>query len=46
MIGYFSEEKKSQSFPVSFLKYLYPETGNYIALVSNLSYTGEVRKLK
>ena len=36
MIGYFSEEQGSQNFPVSILKYLYPEQGNYIAVVGEV----------
>lgn len=46
MIGYFSEEESSQDFPVSFLKYLYPTNGNFIAIVSNLSNSLETRKVK
>jgi len=37
MIGYFSEEEKSQSFPLPFLKYLYPEKGNYIVVVGEVT---------
>ncbi len=33
MIGYFSDEPNSQSFPVSVMKLLYPTQGNYIAIV-------------
>lgn len=36
MIGYFTDEEKSQSFPIPFLRYLYPEQGNYIAVVGQL----------
>lgn len=36
MIGYFSEDQGSQNFPVSILKYLYPEQGNYIAVVGEV----------
>lgn len=46
MIGYFSEEEYSQDFPVSFLKYLYPTNGNFIAIVSNFSNSLETRKVK
>lgn len=46
MIGYFSEEDGSQEYPLSFLDYLYPTTGNYIAIVSNMSNMGSVRSVK
>jgi len=46
MIGYFSEEENSQDFPVSFLKYIYPTKGNFIAIVSNFSNSLETRKVK
>lgn len=36
MIGYFSEDIKSQEFPISFLEYLYPEKGNYIAVIGEI----------
>lgn len=36
MIGYFDDADNSQSFPVGFLKWFYPTTGNFIAVVSNL----------
>jgi Zn-dependent M28 family amino/carboxypeptidase len=36
MIGYFTDEEKSQNFPIPFLRYLYPEQGNYIAVVGQL----------
>ena len=46
MIWYFSDEKWSQSFPVDAMKYLYSDTGNYIAFVSNFSNFWSVRKVK
>lgn len=46
MIGYFSDKKDSQDFPVAFLKYFYPDKGNFIALVSNLKNMGPTRKFK
>ncbi len=33
MIGYFSDKPKSQKYPVFFLKWFYPDTGNFIAVV-------------
>jgi hypothetical protein len=35
MIGYFSDRKKSQEYPLSMLKWFYPTTGNFIAVVGN-----------
>jgi len=35
MIGYFTDEPNSQEYPVEVMKYLYPTTGNFIAMVSN-----------
>ncbi len=35
MIGYFSDEKKSQEFPTALLGLLYPDTGNYIAVIGS-----------
>jgi hypothetical protein len=46
MIGYFSEKENSQSFPISFLKYIYPTKGNFIAVVSNFSNSLKTRKVK
>lgn len=36
MIGYFSDEKGRQLYPMPLLSLLYPGRGNYIGLVSNL----------
>lgn len=46
MIGFFSEEKKSQEYPVGAMKLLYPSKGNYIAVVSNYSNKSFTRKVK
>ncbi|MEM7182072.1 MAG: M28 family peptidase [Spirochaetota bacterium] len=35
MIGYFSQEANSQRYPIAAMKYIYPSTGNYIAIVGN-----------
>lgn len=35
MIGYFSDEKGSQDYPNTGLKYLLPTTGNFIGIVGN-----------
>ena len=36
MIGYFSEEKKSQDYPAALLKLFYPSTGHFIAIVDQV----------
>jgi len=36
MIGYFSEEKGSQSYPIPLLKLLYPSEGNFILIVDRI----------
>ena len=37
MIGYYSDEKDSQQFPVKLLKYFYPTEGNFIAVIDILT---------
>lgn len=37
MIGYFTDTPGSQSFPLPFMNIMFPDTGNFIALVGNLS---------
>jgi Zn-dependent M28 family amino/carboxypeptidase len=39
MIGYFSEEKGSQDYPILLLKLYYPSIGNFIAVVDQLMST-------
>lgn len=46
MIGFFSDQPNSQSFPIDLLKLDYPTTGNFIALVSNLESREMVRKVR
>jgi len=36
MIGYFSDESGSQSFPFKFMELFYPTTGNFIAIVDTV----------
>ncbi|MCI4624716.1 MAG: M28 family peptidase [Candidatus Magnetoovum sp. WYHC-5] len=35
MLGYFTEEPESQFYPLYFLRWIFPKTGNYIAFVGN-----------
>lgn len=46
MIGYFSDDKDSQHFPFPLLDKIYPDQGNFIAVVGNLSNMGAVRSVK
>lgn len=46
MIGYFTDIPKSQYFPLPFLKWFFPEKGNFIALVSNLQSKNFLSKVK
>ena len=36
MIGYFRDEPGSQFFPIPFMRWFYPDKGNFISLVSNI----------
>ena len=46
MIGYFSDEAWSQSYPFWFMKYLYWDQWNFIALASNFENMSSVRDVK
>lgn len=46
MIGYFSDDKGSQHFPLPLLDKVYPNQGNFIAIVGNLSNMRTVRTVK
>ncbi len=46
MIGYFTDEPKSQIFPVQMMKGFYPTTGDFIGLVSNSLNWWTTRKVK
>ncbi|OFY94715.1 MAG: hypothetical protein A3K10_17665 [Bacteroidetes bacterium RIFCSPLOWO2_12_FULL_31_6] len=46
MIGYFSEEKGSQDYPIGLLKLFYPNKGNYISVVSKFGNGSLTRKIK
>ncbi len=45
-LGYFSDEPRSQDFPLSWLRYFYPITGNYILVVSNFQSAWNARQVK
>ena len=46
MIGYFTDKPDSQNFPLSFLRWFYPDKGNFITLVSNLQSKSLVNRVK
>ena len=46
MIGYFSETSNSQSYPIAGLDWIYPTTGNYIAVVGNFVSAKQTRLVK
>ncbi len=46
MIGYFADKPGSQVFPLPFFRWVYPTTGNFITLVSNLSSKGFLKRIK
>lgn len=46
MIGYYSEEKNSQDYPVAALKAIYPSKGNFISVVGNMGQGKLVSHLK
>ena len=46
MIGYFSDEKGSQTFPSVFVKMLYPDTGNYITVIGSMGDRKLAKKMK
>lgn len=46
MIGYFDDHPGSQSYPVPGLKYLYPDRGDFIGIVSDFSSPRLVRRAK
>jgi hypothetical protein len=46
MIGYYSEEKGSQHYPLGLLKLFYPSRANYIAVVGKMGQGRFLRKVK
>lgn len=46
MIGYFSDKPGSQEYPVSGMRMLYPDTGNFIALVGRFEDFSIMRRVK
>lgn len=46
MIGYFSEEPGSQSYPAGVMRLMYPSKGDFIAVIGNLSQRKFTRMVK
>jgi hypothetical protein len=46
MIGYFSDAKDSQAFPIGLLALLYPTTGNFISVIGKTGQASLVRRIK
>ncbi|HEY9420107.1 MAG TPA: M28 family peptidase [Thermoanaerobaculia bacterium] len=46
MIGYFRDEPGSQEFPAPFLRFIYPNTGNFITVAGKLGQGGLVRRVR
>jgi Zn-dependent M28 family amino/carboxypeptidase len=45
-MGFFRDEPDSQMFPLPFLRFFYPTTGNYITFVSNFQSKGFLNRAK
>ncbi len=43
MIGYFTDTPESQVYPISLMKWFYPSTGNFIAIVGNYNSSDLIR---
>lgn len=46
MIGYFSDERGSQAFPIGLLRAIYPSRGNFIAVVGRWDQGRWIKKIK
>ena len=46
MIGFYSDAPKSQAYPVAALKLLYPDRGDFIAIVAPLGDFSDTRRVK
>jgi Peptidase family M28 len=46
MIGYFTDAAETQNFPLPWLSWRYPSTGNFIAVVGKLGQGGLVRRVE
>ncbi len=46
MIGYFSDAPRSQKYPVPFMRWFYPDKGNFIAVIGKWGQGSLVRKVQ
>ncbi|MGD1896951.1 MAG: M20/M25/M40 family metallo-hydrolase [Phormidesmis sp.] len=46
MLGYFTDDVRSQQYPLDMLATIYPSTGNFIALIGNATTIPKMRRLK
>jgi hypothetical protein len=46
MIGYFDDRANSQNFPFAPMKLIYPDRGNFIAVVANFASSSDTRLVK
>ncbi len=46
MIGYYSDEKDSQTYPINILKLFYPTKGNFIGVLGNLDSFELIQKVR
>ncbi|MEG0937510.1 MAG: M28 family peptidase [Comamonas sp.] len=46
MIGYYSDDSGSQSYPLAPLGWIYPDKGNFIALIGEMKNFSEMRRTK
>ncbi len=46
MVGYFSDEPRSQRLPFPLLRLFYPDRGNFVALIGQWDQGGWIRKVK
>ncbi|MEO0416600.1 MAG: M28 family peptidase, partial [Verrucomicrobiota bacterium] len=46
MIGYFTDEKGSQDYPLPLLKAIYPSTGDFIAVAGNFDHRDLIQEFK
>jgi len=46
MLGYYSDRKGSQYYPLPIFKWFYPDKGNFIAFVGNISSRSFTKKIK
>jgi len=46
MLGYYSENANSQTYPISFLKFIYSDKANFISIIGKFGQASHIRKFK